>query len=275
MRHHFWLGFFGCLVLTMPKPADAWGAEGHRLVARIAEQALDQQARDRLHSLLGSESLADASVWLDQEKQRLRHDWPGSERWHYDDWPVCETAPHPERYCRQGQCASEAYTRALRVLANRAAPRQDRLEALRVVVHVLEDIHQPLHAADHGDRGGNQIEVLFGHRRRPISLHSLWDGELVRRAVTGIGENDFVSSAMRSEEARRKIDLGDLATWMAESHRLARDYAYGRLPGFECDRASPARVTLSDSYVDGATIIVRDRLVLAGNRLAVVLAAAL
>jgi hypothetical protein len=262
--------------LSVPNVGYAWGAQGHRLVAHIAEQALDERTRVELRAVLGSESLADASVWLDQQKQRLRHEWPGSERWHYDDWPVCERTPQVTRYCAQGQCASEAYARALARLADHAAPQQERLVALRIVVHVLEDVHQPLHAADHGDHGGTQIYVLYGDRRRPVSLHSLWDDELVRRALRPMDEAEFVARAASSAgQARREAQAGDLSRWMAESHQIAREFVYGRLPGFDCDHPSPALVTLPNSYLDAASSIVRDRLAAAGVRLAAVLRAAL
>lgn len=256
-------------------PAHAWGPEGHRIVGLVAEDLLDARHRAALDSLTGGESLAEVGLWLDRERDRLRAEHPGSERWHYDNRPVCEPA-EAEPPCPDGACARHAYASALARLENHALPRAERLEALRVVVHVLADVHQPLHAADHGDRGGNDVEVRVGRRSRTKSLHAAWDGDFVKRAVRGEPESAFAAQLVADHRATlARIEQGDFAAWEAESTDLARTYAYGRLPGFACRRAVAGTVDLPPKYSDGAAEIVAERLARAGIRLAAVLRAAL
>jgi S1/P1 Nuclease len=253
-------------------PACAWGAQGHRIVGLVAEQLLDARTRAALRAIAGDESLADVGLWMDRERDRLRAERPGSERWHYDNRPACEPAAPLERYCADGNCASRALARARARLADRDAPREALFEVLRIVVHVLSDLHQPLHAADNGDRGGNGIEVRVGRRSRPKPLHAAWDADFVKRAVRGESESAFAERLVGEHRALRdRIVAGGTAAWAQESYDLARSYAYGRLPGFACGRAPPAVVDLPPAYSDGAAEIVAERLARAGIRLAAVL----
>jgi len=268
---------FGVAVLLLPAllrpaPAQAWGAEGHRIVARVAEPLLDARTRAALREIAGEETLEDASTWLDRERQHLRRTLRGSPAWHYDDRPVCDATADADRYCADGNCASRAYDRYLAKLGDRHASREERLLALHVVVHLIGDAHQPLHAADHGDRGGNEVLVLFGSRNRATPLHTVWDKDFVKRAARGMSEDAYAARLVESHRSElARIERGGFAAWMGESYAIARDYAYGRLPGFACGSDLPMTVRLSTAYVDGAKPIVEERLARAGIRLAAVL----
>ncbi len=250
-------------------PAFGWGAEGHRLVGDVAEDLLDARTRAALRDLTGGERLADIGLWLDRERDALKDTHPGSERWHYDNRPDCNERATEQSYCADGNCASAAYARYRAVLANhRVAPAQ-RLFALRVVVHVLGDIHQPLHSADNDDRGGNGIEVGVGRRHRAKSLHAAWDVDFVRRAMQGESEHAFADRLVAEHaDTRALIAQGDFGDWARESWQLAHAYAYGQLPGFACGIAEPSRELLPAAYSDGAARIVREQLARAGIRLA-------
>jgi hypothetical protein len=264
------------LALLLPAAAHAWGAEGHRIVARVAEQLLDARTRAALRDIAGDETLEEASTWLDRERQHLRRTLRGSPGWHYDDRPVCDADQGAEQYCADGNCASRAYDRYVAKLGNAHASREERLLALHVVAHLVGDAHQPLHAADHGDRGGNQVLVLLGSRTRATPLHTVWDKDFVKRAVRGSSEDAFARRLIDTHRADlSRIERGGFAAWMGESYAIARDYAYGRLPGFACSTEVPGVLRLSTAYVDGANPIVQERLARAGIRLAAVLRAAL
>ena len=143
-------------------------------------------------------------------------------------------------------------------------------------MHVLADIHQPLHAADNDDRGGNRIEVSVGRRRHPKSLHSAWDVDFVKRAMMGEPQEEFVRElAAGHERGRARIEAGNFADWARASWQLAHDYAYGQLPGFACGAPEPREERLPAAYSDGAAAIVREQLARAGFRLAAELRATL
>ncbi len=258
--------------VLLPVPARAWGAQGHRVVARIADELLDARTRAALRQIAGDESLEEAATWLDRERMHLRSTLRGSPRWHYDDRPLCESAIGPDRYCADGQCASRAYARYLARLGDHGASREERLFALHVVVHLLGDVHQPLHAADHDDRGGNQVPVLVGRRERPTPLHTAWDVDFVKQAIRGSSEEVFAARLVETYRIERAaLERGGVDAWLGESYSIARDYTYGHLPGFACGTAASVPVRISSEYAAGARLIVEERLARAGIRLAAVL----
>jgi hypothetical protein len=152
----------------------AWGADGHRLIARVAEQQLSPAARAEVERLLALEpgsSLASISTWADEHRS------PQTGRWHYVNFPRDATCTYePQRDCEDGACVVEAIQRQRAVLQS-AAPDEQRLKALKYLVHLVGDVHQPLHAGFADDRGGNSYQVQgFG---RGSNLHSLWDSGLI------------------------------------------------------------------------------------------------
>src|SRR6267142_242450 len=181
-------------LFALSAPAFAWGPEGHRVVGDIASRYLTATARAQVSDLLrndrlaggepsGRRTLGEIANWADEIKD---FEW-GKRRgsWHYDDIPLCGT-PEYGKYCRGGRCASAQLARQIEVLSDPRARPRARNEALKWVVHLIGDIHQPLHAANHGDRGGNQVQVsFFGERDNPpygsLNLHAVWDVRLVAR----------------------------------------------------------------------------------------------
>jgi S1/P1 Nuclease len=267
-------------------PAWAWGPQGHRTVGAIADALLTPAARAAVAQLLaedldkfdrpsGRTTLGAVSVWADE----IRGTPAAHPAWHYDDMPVCGRSPK-ERYCPAGQCNTEQLKRLIPLLADtRAAPRE-RNEALKWVVHLLGDIHQPLHAADNSDHGGNDVQVaLAGVRTRGReNLHRAWDNDLVRLALHAPDrQRPPADVAALASEARRLADAtgqGSPDSWALESNRLAREVAY-TYPGFACNQVPRRIVVLDAPYQARATVVVRERLLLAGARLATVLNTAL
>lgn len=264
------------LALLAAGTAGAWSAPGHRVVGLVAEQFLDGDTRRELYRIAGDQSLGEVGLWLDEQRDRLRTEWPGSERWHYYNRSVCDTGAPAAVRCPEGACPQAAYDRFVRVLGDRSASQEQRLEALRVVVHVLADVHQPLHAGDNRDRGGNDINVDMGPSREPRSLHGLWDRQMVDLAMRGESERAFARQLAR--EHRRsagKLQAGTLDDWMQESYEIARDFVYPGVPSFACGQSPPFVVRLQDDYRAAGARIARERLARAGIRLAGVLNEAL
>jgi len=175
----------------------AWGPQGHRLVARIAEARLTPVARQNVRWLLDTASLADIASWADAQVDELRQTGP----WHYVNIPNAAAGYDRDRDCprqpgvssgsradRWRDCIVDRILYSEEQLADVALDRVDRAVALKFLVHLVDDIHQPLHAlAD--ERGGNGIPVtLFGSatcgegsRAAPCNLDGIWDSGLIGR----------------------------------------------------------------------------------------------
>ena len=257
----------------------AWGPQGHRTVGAIADRLLTPQAQAAVAGLLagdldkfgnpsGRTTLEAVSVWAD-EVTRTAAAHP---TWHYDDTPICGSEPR-ERYCRDGQCNSEQLKRLIGVLADPHTPHRERNEALKWVVHLVGDLHQPLHAATNADHGGNQVHVaLAGERTRGrANLHRVWDTELVQLALHARNRQQPPRDIdALPAEARHLVDeagQGSPDQWAFESNNLARNVAY-HYPGFACNTVPEEIVVLDAPYQQEAESIVRERLLLAGGRLA-------
>jgi S1/P1 Nuclease len=259
--------------------ARAWGPQGHRTVGAIADRLLTPQAHALVAQLLegdldkfgnpsGRTTLEAVSVWADEIKGT-----PASHpRWHYDNRPVCGSVPR-WRYCPDAQCNSAQLERLIGVLRDPHAAPRERNEALKWVVHLVGDIHQPLHAADNDDRGGNDVQVALAGvaTRGRESLHRAWDSELVRLALNTRNRQrppaDIDALALAARRLVADAGQGTPDSWASESNRLARDVAY-RFPGFVCGRVPQGIVVLDAAYQRQAEHIVRERLLLAGARLA-------
>jgi len=261
----------------------AWSEEGHRLVAEIAERHLNAGARAHILELLkddrsadgtpsGRRTLGEIASWADEIKER---DW--GQRLatrHFDDVPLCGKAEY-SKYCRNGHCASAYLARQLTTLADGMQTLRRRNQALKWVVHLVGDIHQPLHAANHNDRGGNNVEVsFFGERgaQSRLNLHAIWDFHLLRRLVSERGGESAIVSVPISSADKPAWERGSVSDWIAESHRIARDIVYPALPvAVSCSRRIAEVVAIDQAYYSKAAPIVETQIGKAGVRLARVL----
>lgn len=270
----------GLLLLAAPL-AQAWGPEGHAIVADIAQAHLTPAASAQVEALLrqeGLDRLDQISSWADGNRKER----PGTGGWHYVDIPLRADGYVPARDCARDNCVIAQMSHFSQVLADRTAAPAARLEALKWVVHFVGDVHQPLHAEDDGDKGGNTVQLQFFGRG--TNLHSIWDGGILRHALHLVPGPHYTFDHAAVQADATRLDAGiaapDRAAWSAigglpqlygqtvawadESHRLARDVAYAHLDG----RNQPG---WSQRYQDTAWPVVRTRLQQGGVRLAAVL----
>jgi hypothetical protein len=268
----------GCL-LGAGAGARAWGEQGHRITGLVAEQLLTPAARSGLRALIGDTDLGSMSVFMDRARDALDLRIPGSRDWHYDNRPVCDPRAKRADYCAAGDCASAQVTRHYQRLIDANSSLDERRLAVHVLVHLLGDIHQPLHAADHGDSGGNGLRVSYRQadgRERRTNLHAAWDTDFVRMAFATQDERRIAQALVQQAGASaiRAMQKGTPAQWMDESHALALESAYGRLTGFACGSDggpadfAPGRMRLAPGYVTAATGLVPRQLLRAGARIA-------
>lgn len=249
------------VAVATPPPVLAWGRNAHRASARLAESRLTPEARALIRELLDQgESLADASTWADEHSR----DIPGSASWHFVNVPV-DADRYEERYCH-GDCVVSRLAEFRRILADPTAPKARRRMALRYVVHLVQDVHQPLHVGDRRDRGGNNVQVSF-FRDEFTNLHQVWDSGILRMEF----RNEREASDALFEVARRPTSRdwtgGTAEDWADESLEAAKK-AYID-PATRQTIRSGAR--LGDDYQTTHIRTVVERLTKAGLRLSEVL----
>jgi nuclease S1 len=194
-------------------PALAWGRLGHRVISRIAEMDLTPKAKAAIAELLEpGESLADASLWADENRGRL----PKTAPWHYVDVPLDEPR-YDARFSGDVStkgCVVDKINEFRLTVKDKSKSVEDRRFALRFLIHCVEDMHQPCHVGDNGDKGGNRTRVRFFDRG--TNMHALCDTGMIER----VSESEEVwltdLAALDTPEARQEAmkgtveELGDL-----------------------------------------------------------------
>jgi S1/P1 Nuclease len=180
--------------------------------------------------------------------------------------PINPMAGDPKGYdltrdCPRGDCVVAKIEEFERVLSDRQKPDRERLEALKYIVHFVGDVHQPLHASNDNDRGGNNVAVTF--MGLPTNLHAVWDTGIIAPAVRG-DERRYALQLVReiTQAKRRRWSRGDPVAWANESYRIAVRTVYGRMAHSD---------TLPEEYEFAALPIANEQLERAGVRLAAVL----
>jgi len=282
-------------VAVAPVHALAWGYVGHKVVAAIAWQYMTPMARDRVQALLAQDTdtltppdFVSRATWADAYRNIHKE----TSAWHYIDIPyaaadslehagAAEAAqcPHPALPGQsaaigapENDCIVDKIDQFEAELRDPATPVPEQILALKFLMHFVGDVHQPLHAIDDDDKGGNCVWILAGGK--PQRLHAYWDTGVVLRLL-----GDRTAEAYAADE-KAGIDAagltaqagGDAAQWAAESAVVARSYVYklgvDTLP--TCATENTATPIDVGSSLDPKPIV-RNRLDLAGVRLAHVL----
>jgi nuclease S1 len=252
MRHILKTLLYICLLTLAVQGhrAMAWGSDGHKIVAMLAEAQLSPVARKEVERLLAQEpgaTLESISTWADEHRN------PATAPWHYVNVPREDCNYQPERDCPDGKCVVAAIDRQIEVLLA-TGDDEKRLTALKYVVHLIGDIHQPLHAGFGDDRGGNsyQLQAFM----RGSNLHAVWDSGLIRNQ--GL-ENEAVVKSLLIRPLGISRSPFNAASIAMESCRIVAQ------PGFY-----PERFVTVD-YVERYVPVMSFQLAQAGFRLAQVL----
>lgn len=284
----------GLLAVVDARIGFAWGPEGHGLVAAIAEAHLEQHPKVEVLRLLGAEKLThldEISSWADAVRDARPETGPG----HFVDIPLKAKQYSRKRDCHYDKddhrvadltCIVVMLPQWVAVLADKTKSDPERLEALKWVVHFAGDIHQPLHAENNNDRGGNKVHLTYYGKN--TELHAVWDGgviehhygwtlgpnfsfdhQAVRKAAHGL-DNGISKSARttwltQGASTNLKSETPQWANW---SHHLALA-AYDNLP------AAPQKQGWENAYQRYAWPVIKTQISAAGIRLAGILNAAL
>lgn len=296
-----------------PSSALGWGCAGHQIVAMIARAHLTPTVSAAVDALLKSgpidaalnrnctdpaDPMVDVTTWADDVRNSAK-----TGLWHYVDIPlsVTRTGGSVDAWCPDittppvGQnwpgCVTKAIDYNVAVVKDQSRTASDRASALRYVIHLVGDIHQPLHAEDNDDQGGNCTSFQVFKDERPSNLHSIWDSRLIQRSLDDksitvreyAGALDSRFTARFGAMSSAKAD--DPVTWSWGSHAFALSAAYGNLqpaipvekpdPQLTCqmerDKVTALHISIDDVYYEKAIAVIEEQLATAGYRLAYLL----
>jgi hypothetical protein len=251
--------------VVMPSAAWAWGTEGHEIVALIAASELTPAAKARVEQLLGgnaASAMADVSTWAD----KIRRYRPETAPWHYVDIEITSAGYDAASDCPNDACVVAQVQREVAIVGDKTLAQPVRAEALRFLIHFVGDVHQPLHASDNHDRGGNEVRVVLNGERK--NLHSVWDTDVVEALGDDPGTIAPALERQITPEEKRQWSQGSAVDWANQSFQIAKTKIYPTLPG---SGGTDAPVILPPDYTQRQAGITRTQLERAGVRLATLL----
>ncbi len=231
--------FIILLICIIPAAALAWSALGHQLVGALAQRLLDPKASAEVATLLVGEpdpTLAGVATWADTLRSSDPERFRQTSRWHYINALGGGCDFDVQRDCPDGNCAVAALENQIRILGDRSQPLAARRDALKWVVHLVGDLHQPLHAGNRPDAGGNRFQISLRTAIQPedyarnryvdglmgTNLHSVWDFYILASRRLDLAQ---YTAALASEDNSPAIttqarSLTTPLQWAEESCRL-------------------------------------------------------
>jgi hypothetical protein len=268
------------IVVWIPERTLGWGNRGHQVIARIAMARLTTSAREAIGELLEpGETLESVSTWADQ----IKTERPETRSWHLVSFPLRETNYSRAKFCGNETCIIEVISQQIAILKSPNKESGQRAEALKFLVHLVGDLHQPFHVTTNmhpEDYGATRVRVtsLSG---RLTNLHDVWDADLVeyglKQSAKSVGDyatklslRVAQSSTNQSNRGGLYSTQGSVTDWAMEAHKLPwRAYIHTNT---EFMVADPKRMwTLDQTYYDRNVQVVEFQLTRAGVRLAKIL----
>ena len=200
------------------KEGNAWGMQGHRIVGEIANSYLTKNAKKEIQKILVDESLAMASNWPDFIKSDTNYKYLNA--WHYVDVEQNLSFVVMQDSLKK-DTASNAFNKIyflVSQLRDKSLPQNEKVKYLRLLIHIVGDIHQPLHVSRKGDRGGNDIKVSwFGEQS---NLHKIWDEGLIE--YQRLSFTEYVNAInFSSEQQRMELQKQSIEQWFFESYEIS------------------------------------------------------
>jgi len=219
MKTHFFKKILlGLVIIYLPLQSMAWGTQGHRIAGQIADSYLTPKARKAIEAILGNESIAMASNWADFIKSDPAYNYLYS--WHFIDLDKAYSSAELKEYLKK-DTAADAYTKMQFLVTELKKPglsKANKLLYLRVLIHIVEDVHQPLHTGHTSDKGGNDIKVTWFNNN--TNLHSVWDSQLID--FQQLSYTEYTKAINHTTDAQRAAwQKAPMSEWIYESNQLA------------------------------------------------------
>ncbi|WP_186458711.1 S1/P1 nuclease [Mucilaginibacter achroorhodeus] len=228
----------------------SWGYKGHRAIAAIAQKHLSSNTAYVVSAYLQGEAMSEVATWADENRDRK------TASWHYLNLPLGLT--HEAFVKAVTQSDNNIYTAILKTeasLKEKELPAEQKNEALKYLIHLVGDAHQPMHVSRKEDKGGNTIQVRFDGKGS--NLHSLWDSKLIDHE--GLSEQDISKNydvATAAEISKWQSDSP--VEWLWESYQISSNlYALTR-----------SGATIDEAYYEKFIPVIHQRINQAGIRLA-------
>jgi hypothetical protein len=215
-----WKVFFVLFLFSFPVKAMCWGQLGHRIVAEIADSYLNKKTKAEIKKILGNESIAMASNWGDFIKSDSTYKY--LDPWHYVDFEKNLTYNQLKEVLKKDTGkVNDAYAAIVflsKELRKKSLALDKKRMYLKLLIHFVGDVHQPLHVSPHGTNGGNDIKVQwFG---QSSNLHRIWDSDLIEQQQLSYTEYAAYLNHTTAAQ-RKKWQAEPISKWLYDSYVIA------------------------------------------------------
>ena len=216
MKARFLLLFIGFLTTSLVfAKTPAWGPTGHRTTGKIAEKHLTKKAKRQINELLKGESLAFVSTYGDEIKSDKKYN--DFYTWHYVNMPLDSRYEVSEKNSK-GDLVT-GINKCISILKDDTSSLEDKTFYLKMLVHLMGDLHQPMHIGRKDDKGGNTIQVQwFG---KGTNLHRVWDENMIEQwkmSYLELADNTEVLTKLQI----KAIQEGTIIDWVHDTHKLSK-----------------------------------------------------
>lgn len=210
--------FFPIAVILFAFTLISWGVVGHRTIAKIAENHLSAKAKATVKDLLGTEEMPLTSTFADEIRYSETYKKTGP--WHYINLP--EGLNYKGFVAAVKADTSENVYNALlkmeKEVKNPKNTKEEKTFALKMIIHLVGDLHQPMHVSRAEDQGGNKIKVKF--QGKDTNLHSLWDSALIE--YNGKTYTEMATAYDNLSDSKiKELQADDLTKWLFESYQIS------------------------------------------------------
>lgn len=207
------------LLVYLPIQSMAWGQLGHRVVGQIAETYLSPKAKLAVKAILGNETLAMSANWADFVKSDRAYDYLST--WHYINFPGGLSKAELQNMLK-ADTAVDAYTKInflVKELKNKSLAQDKKVMYVRLLVHLVGDINQPMHTGHLEDKGGNDVKLTwFG---KSSNLHAIWDSELIESQE--LSYTEYAKAINFCTPKQRATWQNDpLSKWIEDSYHISQ-----------------------------------------------------
>lgn len=241
------------LATSFTLSASAWGPKGHDVVAYVAENNLSKRALKRVEAILDGKSMVYVANWLDNASHTPEYAY--TKTWHYVNVEPSEGSYSQSQLEPKGDVVTAVNSIVERLKSGELTVEEERVE-LMMLIHLVGDMHCPMHAGHKSDRGGNGTQVKYFGKNK--NLHSVWDSEIVESAHRW-SYSEWQQNIDRANKKQQKmLTQGTPNDWIEETVLLAHDiYERSTIGG-----------NLSYDYVAYYAPVIEQQLLKGGLRLA-------
>lgn len=243
--------FLLVMLSSLTLESHGWGQNGHRVVGQLAEWHLNKKAKKYIDALLKTESLPMVANWMDDIRSEPKYRHTAS--WHY--LTVEDGKGYDPAIQEKGGNAYEQILKIIHALKNEKLAEEQEIEYLKMLIHLVGDLHQPLHVGKGDDRGGNDIKVSYFNKR--TNLHSVWDTQMIEGQNLSFTELARFLNKRADKVTVKNLQNATISDWLQEAQslrpmiydlpenkKLFYDYSHKNFPAVE-DRLFAAGIRLA------------------------------